>query len=69
MQYIDVYEHCLLFFVKCITFTTRNFEASCKLLEEAKFWNSLFKQYILNGEYEKARGLGECIDNMLLCIK
>lgn len=68
MKYIDAHERCLLFSLRHIAFMDKNFEASCKLLDEATFWNCLFKQYIINGEYEKARELGECIDNIISCF-
>lgn len=68
MKYTDVHECCLLFSLRCAAFTIKNYEASRKLLDEAEFWNCLFKQYIINGEYEKAKELGECIDNILSCF-
>ena len=69
MKYIDAHERCLLFSLRCIAFTAKNFKASCKLLDEAEFWNCLFKQYIISGEYEKAKELGECVDNIISCLK
>lgn len=69
MKYIDPYERCLLFSIRCFNTSIKIHKANGKLIDELSFYNKLFKQYIMNGQYKKACELGECIDNILLCFQ
>lgn len=68
MKYTDVYFHTLLFKLKSINASLNINKVRLKLVDEAIFYLSLFDIYIINGEYEKAREVGECIDNILSCL-
>lgn len=69
MKRIDPHERCLLFSISYFNTYIRIHKASSVLADEAVFYSKLFKRYIINGKYEKARELGECIDNILSCFK
>lgn len=69
MKYIDVYFHILLFKLKSINTSLNISKARLALVDEAIFYLSLFDIYIFDGEYEKARELEECINNILSCLK
>lgn len=68
MKYIDVYFYILLFKLKSINTSLNINKARLELVDEAIFYLSLFDKYIFNGEYEKARELEECINNILSCL-
>lgn len=68
MKYTDVYFHILLFKLKSINTSLNINKARLKLVDEAIFYLSLFDIYIISGEYEKAREVGECIDSILSCL-
>ena len=68
MKYIDPHERCLLFSISYFNTYVRIHKANSALADEAVFYSKLFKRYIINGKYEKARELGECIDNILSCF-
>ena len=69
MKCIDPHERCLLFSISYFNTSIRIHKANSALADEAIFYLNLFKRYIINDKYEKARELDECIDNILSCFK
>ena len=68
MKHSDVYSSVLLFRIRNINTLIKINKAQIKLVDEVEFYLSLFDVYIINGEYEKAREVGECIGNILSCL-
>lgn len=69
MKYIDVQERLLLFSFRYFNASARIHKANERLKDEIFFYNKLFKRYIINEQYKKARDLAECINNILLCFQ
>ena len=69
MKYIDVQERLLLFSFRYFNTSVRIHKANERLKDEIFFYNKLFKLYVINGQFEKARDLAECINNILLCFQ
>lgn len=69
MKYIDVQERLLLFSFRYFNASVRIHKANERLKDEIFFYNKLFKRYVINGQFEKARDLAECINNILLCFQ
>ena len=69
MKYIDVQERLLLFSFRYFNALVRIHKANERLKDEIFFYNELFKRYVINGQFEKARDLAECINNILLCFQ
>ena len=69
MKYIDVQERLLLFSFRYFNALVRIHKANERLKDEIFFYNKLFKLYVINGQFEKARDLAECINNILLCFQ